>query len=380
MMDELRPRSIEDAAETLRALGERKTSLRFEGSGTKRSWGELGSEPEAQLHTTGMSGIVEHNAADLTAVVDAGTTLEELQSALGEADQMLALDPPDRNATVGGVVATGDSGPLRHRYGAARDLLLGMTVVLSDGAVARSGGKVIKNVAGYDLAKLFAGSYGTLGLIARISVRLHARPPATSTARGISADVEVVQRAAAAVTHAPLEAMAVDVAWDGGAGRALARFGGATSYRQAERAASLMTDAGADPELIEHDEIVWSEQRSRQRSDGGVVVRVSGLQTEIARVLRAAERIGGSVAGRAGGLMWVTVPEADAAEAVGRVEELRRDLAPLVCVVLDAPDEVRSKLDVWGATDDGAVDLMRRVKGRFDPLGICNPGIFVGGI
>ncbi|MGH2695151.1 MAG: FAD-linked oxidase C-terminal domain-containing protein, partial [Actinomycetota bacterium] len=121
-------------------------------------------------------------------------------------------------------------------------------------------------------------------------------------------------------------------------------------------------------------------QRSRQRNDGGTVVRVSGLQTEISRVLRAAERIGGSVAGRAGGLMWVTVPEADPAEAVGRVEELRRDLAPLVCVVLDAPDEVRAKLDVWGTDDDGAVDLMRRVKSRFDPHGICNPGIFVGGI
>ncbi|MGH2694500.1 MAG: FAD-binding oxidoreductase, partial [Actinomycetota bacterium] len=301
MKEELRPRSIEDAAEILRALGGRKESVRFVGNGTKRAWGELGSEPDSLLLTTGISGIVEHNSADLTAVVDAGTTFEELQSALGEADQMLALDPPDRNATVGGVVATGDSGPLRHRYGAARDLLLGMTVALSDGTVARSGGKVIKNVAGYDLAKLFAGSYGTLGLIARVSLRLHAKPPATSTAGGIATDAEAVRRAATAVTHAPLEAMAVDVAWEGGAGRALARFGGATSHRQAERAASLMAEAGTDPELIDDDETVWREQRSRQRNDGGTVVRVSGLQTEISRVLRAAERIGGSVAGRAGG-------------------------------------------------------------------------------
>jgi glycolate oxidase FAD binding subunit len=269
---------------------------------------------------------------------------------------------------------------MRHRYGAARDLLLGMTVVLSDGTVARSGGKVIKNVAGYDLAKLFSGSYGTLGLIGRVSVRLHPRPPSTSTARGIAADPDVLTRAASAVTHAPLEAMAVDVAWEDGAGRVLARFGGATSHRQAERAASLMTEAGANTELVDDDDTVWNEQRSRQRSGDGVVVRVSGLQTDIARVLRVAERIGGSVVGRAGGLMWMTVREADPAEAVGRVEELRRDLAPLACVVLDAPDEVRTKLDVWGAGDDGAVDLMRRVKSRFDPHGICNPGIFVGGI
>src|SRR5207245_4432817 len=98
---------------------------------------------------------------------------------------MLAIDPPDRGgATIGGILATADAGPLRHRYGAPRDLVLGMTVVLSDGAVARSGGKVIKNVAGYDLAKLFCGSFGTLGLIASVNLRLHPRPAATVTASG----------------------------------------------------------------------------------------------------------------------------------------------------------------------------------------------------
>jgi glycolate oxidase FAD binding subunit len=380
MTEELRPGSVEDAAEVLRALGERQASVRFVGGGTKLAWGGLGTDPDARLHTTGMSGIVEHNAADLTVVVDAGTPLAELQDALAESGQMLALDPPDRNSTVGGVVATGDSGPLRHRYGAPRDLLLGMTVVLSDGTIARSGGKVIKNVAGYDLAKLFAGSYGTLGLIARVALRLHARPPATATTGAIATDAEVVGRAAVAVTHAPLEATAVDVSWDRGVGRALARFGGGTARVQAERAVALMAEAGGDAEVVDDDDDLWNEQRTRQRASEGVVVRVSCVQTEIARVLAAAERMGASVVGRAGGLAWVTMRDADPSEAVGRVEELRRDLAPLACVVLDAPEEVRAKLDVWATNDDGAVDLMRRVKNRFDPAGICNPGIFVGGI
>jgi glycolate oxidase FAD binding subunit len=182
------------------------------------------------------------------------------------------------------------------------------------------------------------------------------------------------------VTHAPLEAIAVDVSWDDGVGRALARFGGRTARVQSERAVALMTEAGADGEIVDEDDDLWNEQRARQRATHGVIVRVSCLQTDIARVLAAGERIGGSVVGRAGGLAWVTVREVEPAEAVGRVEELRRDLTPLACVVLDAPEEVRAKLDVWATDDDGAVDLMRRVKNRFDPAGICNPGIFVGGI
>src|SRR5207244_6227468 len=117
--------------------------------------------------------------------------------AFAEAGQMLAIDPPDRGgATVGGVLATADSGPLRHRYGAPRDLVLGITVALADGSVASAGGKVIKNVAGYDLAKLFTGSYGTLGAILQVAVRLHPRPERAATARGLGDDPDAVAEAA----------------------------------------------------------------------------------------------------------------------------------------------------------------------------------------
>ena len=128
--------------------------------------------------------IVEHNASDLTAVVQAGVPLAAARSAFSEAGQMLAIDPAlDQAATVGGIMATNDSGPLRHRYGSMRDLVVGTTVALSDGTVSRSGGKVIKNVAGYDLGKLFCGSRGRLGVVARIALRLHPLPAASRKGR-----------------------------------------------------------------------------------------------------------------------------------------------------------------------------------------------------
>ena len=146
-----------------------------------------------------MAKILEHNEGDLTAVLQAGVPLAEAQALFGEAGQMFALDPPlgaGDATTIGGLVASADSGPLRHRYGGVRDLVLGITLALSDGTIAKAGSKVIKNVAGYDLGKLFTGSYGTLGLILDVTVRLHPKPVATATAFGASDDADVLAAAA----------------------------------------------------------------------------------------------------------------------------------------------------------------------------------------
>ena len=196
--------------------GGRGQSLRVRGGGTKFEWGTPAAEPDAIVSTAELDRIVEHNEGDLTAILEAGVPLARAQEEFERAGQMLALDPPlgeSDAATIGGVVATGDSGPLRHRYGAPRDLVLGMTVALSDGTVAKSGSKVIKNVAGYDLAKLFTGSFGTLGLIATVSVRLHSAPPVTATAHGASDDPDRLAAAAIALGRRPLESDCLDVAW-----------------------------------------------------------------------------------------------------------------------------------------------------------------------
>ncbi len=336
---------------------------------------------QLEVSTERLDEVVEHNEGDLTAVLQAGVPLAPAQEALAGANQMVALDPPlgegDR-ATIGGVVATGDSGPLRHRYGAPRDLILGITVALSDGTVARAGGKVIKNVAGYDLAKLFTGSFGTLGLIVEVVMRLHPRPRATLTAVGGSDEPDALGRAASTIARSAFGPECLDVAWGEGHGEVMARFAGAAPEAAAGGVVRLMEQAGLEARLAGDDDELWARQRERQRSAHGAVVRVSGLASALPRVLRSAQEVGASVVGRAGlGLSWMALAEGHASELVSSIEEVRRRLDPFPCVVLDAPAEVREKVEVWG---EDAVPLMRRIKARFDPPAVCNPGIFVGGI
>ena len=377
------PSSQAEAADVLRTATAQGLHVRPRGGGTKLGWGRPSAEPGVELSTGGLDRIVEHNEGDLTAVLEAGVPVAGAQEAFAGAGQMLALDPPlgpAAEATIGGLVASADSGPRRHRYGAVRDLVLGATVALSDGTVARSGGKVIKNVAGYDLAKLFSGSFGTLGLILQVAVRLHPRPETTATAALASDDLDLIARAASVLSHSRTEKECLDVAFSEGSGRVLARFAGATARDQAEAALDELSGAGLESGVTEDDEELWARQRAAQRSADGVVIRVSGLQSRLAGTLRAAEREGASLVGRvAPGLSWLRLPASDAEEAVAAIERLRGELAPSPCVVLDAPEEVRRAVDPWGP-GGSALELMRRVRARFDPAGTLNPGVFVGGI
>ena len=177
----------------------RRQRVRIAGDGTKLGWGNPIAPPDVELRTTSMARVVAHNEGDFTAIVEPGLPFATLQSELAAKGQMLAIDPPAGEATVGGVFATSDSGPLRHRYHAPRDLIIGVQLALADGSVARAGGTVIKNVAGYDLAKLFTGSFGTLGLMAEIAVRLHPLPQGTATAVGRSDDPAKLAAGAAAL-------------------------------------------------------------------------------------------------------------------------------------------------------------------------------------
>jgi glycolate oxidase FAD binding subunit len=360
--------------QALRDAGVAGQSVRFQGGGTKLSWG-LGPDPDVEISTAGLDRIVEHNVGDLTTVVEAGVPLAQAQATFADEGQMLSLDPPDDGATIGGIVAAGDSGPLRSRYGAPRDLVVGMTVALSDGTVAKSGGKVIKNVAGYDLAKLFSGSLGTLGAILELSLRLHPLPRDTATAAAGSRDPDELARAAHALSHCPLEHMGLDLRYGGGDGAVLMRFGGAEAKKQTEAALRVLEEAGIDGELVEDDRETWERQREGQRSRDGIVVRVSALQSDLQRVMRASAAVGARLVGRVPlGLCWLKIDERSPEEAAEAAERLRAELSPRSCVVLDAPPSLRGKIDSWGPRDPGTVELMRRVKERFDPAGVCNPG------
>ena len=366
------PATREELCSALAAAGEAGTPVRFRGGGTKLGWPPAPPGGAMELSTAGLTTIVEHNAGDLTAVLEAGVPLGEAQAVFAKEGQRLALDPPllgatgagergDGGATVGGVIATGDTGPLRGRYGGPRDLVVGMRVALSDGTLAKSGGKVIKNVAGYDIAKLFAGSLGTLGAIVEVSVRLHPIAPETATVVGEAHDPDELARGAGAIGQSPLEHHGIDVAWRGGSGRVLARFAGASPRPQAEAAERLLAAEGLATEIADEDEPFWEEQRAAQR--GPLVVKVSSLPTRLPALLRAADELGGSVAGRAAlGLSWVRFEQ----PSLEAVERLRRDF---IAVVQDRPADL--DVDPIGPIAPATRALMQRVKERFDPAGVC---------
>src|SRR4051794_17492725 len=257
----LRPETVQEASSLLRELGAAGRVVRPVGGGTK-PWGPQGDgEP---LETGALNRILEHNVGDFTAVLEAGVPFAEAQAAFAQHGQTIAWDPPDAGgATIGGIVATADSGPLRHRYGGVRDLVVGTSVVLSDGTIAKSGGKVIKNVAGYDLAKLFAGSFGTLGLIATVAVRLHPLPEKTATVAHAFDDPDALLAKVLELARLPLEADCFDVVWEDGSGRILTQFSGAA----ADEAAARVGD------VVEED---WDAVRALQRRPDGVVLKVSG--------------------------------------------------------------------------------------------------------
>ena len=354
------PATREELCSALAAAGEAGTPVRFCGGRTKQAWPLPAPEGTLELATSGLDSILEHNAGDLTAVLEAGVPLADAQALFAKEGQMLALDPPDGGATVGGVVASGDTGPLRGRYGGPRDLVLGMRVALSDGTLSKSGGKVIKNVAGYDIAKLFAGSFGTLGAIVELSVRLHPIAPSAATAVGHADDPDELARGMAAVSRSPLEHHGLDVRWSGGSGSVLIRFAGATPLPQADAAERLLHDEGLVTE-IEDDDRLWAEQRAGQR--GPLVVKVSVLPTRLPELLRAADELGAAVVGRATlGLWWLRFEEPRASH----VQRLRRDF---LARVEDRPPGLG--VDPAGPLEPATRELMQRVKDRFDPAGVC---------
>jgi glycolate oxidase FAD binding subunit len=365
----------------MREFGSAGRAVAIHGAGTKRDW--LAAETEVTLETTGLHRVLEHNEGDFTAVLQAGVPFAQAQAQFATAGQMLALDPPlssdggEPRATIGGVVATADSGPLRHRYGGVRDLVLGVTIVLSDGTVAKAGGRVIKNVAGYDLGKLFAGSYGTLGLIAAVAVRLHPLAEQTATVHARSADARALARAAGRLTALPLEADSLDLSWSGAGGALLVRFAGATAAQRASETQTRIGELGVtDADVTEDDGALWAAQRASQREPHGVVIKVAGVTADTAEILDAAQAIGARVVVRpALGLAWVAL--ADGEDIEQRVGQLRSALPALRLTALDGAAAVAQR---WPAPAPGALEVMERIKARFDPAHICAPGAFVGGL
>jgi glycolate oxidase FAD binding subunit len=268
------------------------------------------------LTADGLDRILEHDPGDLTCTVEAGVRLSELRAALSASGQRLSLDPPG-DPTIGALLARNVSGPLRHRFGAPRDLVLGATLVLGDGTIASSGGKVVKNVAGYDLARLVCGSEGRLAFITRVSFRLHPLPKAERTLAVATEDAAPVT---ARLLASQLQPSAVDVLHPG---RVAVLFEGSERAVLAQLAAAQELVGGA-----EADASVWQESRDRQGAARGRVRFAPGeLVTALAALDEAIIRPAAGVAYTAAESPSDTVSQGDRADARRRlVERIARGL------------------------------------------------------
>ncbi|HEY3505141.1 MAG TPA: FAD-binding oxidoreductase [Actinocatenispora sp.] len=391
------PTSTGEVGRVLEVAAEHELHVVVRGSGTKLHWGAPPSAAEVLLDMSRVRGVVEHAAGDLVAVIRAGTPLRDVQERLASAGQRLPLDEMLPGATIGGAVATGTAGPLRLRYGTPRDQVIGVTVVRADGVTAHSGGKVVKNVAGYDLGRLFAGSYGTLGVLTEVAVKLSPMPAARAfVTRPVRTPAEV-RDLTTRIKEARLDPTGMEVECP--VPENYRR--GTTVLRSAPHPDSLvlLLEGPADGVAARADRAVdvlgegthvdtepppWWGRYPFGPEDVAVQVTtpVGQLFGPVYSLRDAAREIPVRIFCSPGsGVLHAGIPGGTDPDRVTRIVEAVRTVAISHgghCQVLAAPPAVRAELDLWGPVD--ALGLMRAVKHEFDPAGRLAPGRFVGGI
>jgi glycolate oxidase FAD binding subunit len=384
----IEPGTERELAEVLRLSSEAGLAVIPRGSGTKLAWGNPPTRADIILSTARLTEIIEHAWADLTVTVEAGCTIQRLQETLAEHGQRLALDPlwPEK-ATIGGVLSTNDSGALRLRFGALRDLIIGATIALPDGTLASSGGKVVKNVAGYDLPKLVTGALGTLGVITRAVFRLHPLPRNSRSFSVSTASTEETQRFVQAVQNSKLAHTFLQSHFSNAAPPASDILFEGTEAGLTAQEAQLRSLAGSGG-VSEASTSTWNAREKLWNfSEPGTtaVAKISILLGDLARTVggveRAAQlhRLGWRALLYATGLGWVRL-EGKPADLRGALQLLRVELETHggSLVALHRPEKM-PEFDTWGNAGD-ALAVMKAVKKQLDPKGTLNPGRFVGGI
>jgi len=417
------PASTEEASALLRAASGLGLTVVPRGTGRRQHWGNPPASCDLIVDTRHLDKVIEHATGDLIVTVQAGVQLRDLVEVLGAAGQQLAIGPRAvmEGGTIGGLLATNAADARRYRYGAPRDLLIGITIVRADGTVARAGGKVVKNVAGYDLGKLFAGSYGTLGLITEATFRLHPQPEVSSLVILRPEDADSAAAAVQAAASSPLAPSSIDLRWPSAAAPIHVSVGldgdrGSVKVRserlrellgpdllpgpEADGVRELLDPGSGEPAEMDADMRQAFDQfladRKNPDMDSGTLVRIAFWTGQLARVLNlirtaaVANELDPAIEGSAGaGVLSVTVGADVAAGSVARfVTELRAGLAGLSAgsvvpstasaVVVYAPRNVRDAVDSWGPVP--SLRLMQAVKDQFDPERRMAPGRFAGGI
>jgi len=389
----IEPGTAEEVAGALKIATGAGLKVIPRGGATKMGWGNSPRGGELILSTRRLNRVVEHAWGDMTATVEAGCTFQHLQETLAAHGQRLALDPlwPE-HATIGGILATNDSGPLRVRFGSLRDLIIGITLALPDGTLAKSGGKVVKNVAGYDLPKLATGSLGTLGIITQAIFRLHPVPresrtlsfatsdDATSHGEGMNALVLAIQDCNMVPTGVQVRA------GRGSAPEVDLRFEGTAAGCEAQIEQTMRLESGA--RRIESPADVWNAHAELFRgSEDCVVCKFSVLPADLGVFLESISTVTEPLhlpwrlVAQAVGAGYLRFERRDSGAVISVLHDLRKKLETRggSLVILRCPHEIKSTMDVWGSAGD-ALALMRSIKAQFDPTGVLNPGRFVGGI
>ena len=413
------PATVEEISGVMRLASSERLSVVPWGSGTKISFGGIPERVDLLVGLARFNRVIEHEPADLTATIQGGALLREVQAYLGQRRQFLPLDPPlAARATIGGILATNASGPRRLLYGAARDLLIGLRVVHADGTATKGGAKVVKNVSGYDMPKLYIGSLGTLGIIVEATFKIYPLPAVERTWVASFPDGESASSAVAEMLAAPIVPSSLEFL-SSPAAQSVARLAG-LSLPQGHVA--LASSVGSVAEavdaqlgqikkiserngagggfLLEGDaqERFWTAISDFAPGDRngrvGVVLKASVVISKVLEAVRRGEEIARSV-----GMESAAISEAGSGiirfhwregtgspgvtmEALARgIDAFRQSIVSGEgsLVVLEAPSMVKTRVDVWGPVGN-ALGLIRELKRQFDPHKILNPGRFVGGI
>jgi len=386
------PNSVEALSETVRQCAADRLPFAPIGSGSKFSWGNgLALDALMLVSTAKLDQVIDHAVGDLTVTVQAGMRFSELQTQLKKAGQFIAIDPSyEDRATVGGIVATGDSGALRHRYNSVRDMVLGVELVRSDGERVKAGGRVVKNVAGYDLMKLLTGSYGTLGIMTQVTLRLYPLQESSKTVF-LSGEASAVARVMQALLNSGLTPTAIDLlsatvcgpldlsAAMGLSMGLLVRFQGLAESvtEQVKRLMALGQSQELTTAVPLAEDQLWQclgQVLTREASADRVLCKWAVRSAETVATLSYLQENFPDASARfhvGGGLGQVQFPSVTAAELLGvrSFVEARGGFL----TVLEAPDELKASLDVWGYQGNG-LGWMRSIKQRFDPQGLLSPG------
>lgn len=392
------PETVDQLSQVMAAANESHWRVLPMGRGSKLSWGGLAKGIDLVVSTAKLNRVVEHAVGDFTVTVEAGLKVAELQQLLAAEGQFLAVDPAFlQSATVGGVVATADTGSLRQRYGGLRDMLIGVQFVRYDGELARAGGRVVKNVAGYDLMKLMTGAHGSLGILSELTFRLYPMA-ATSRTLVLTGGEMAIEKAIAEVRYSGLTPVAMDLTLAGLTQQLLktqntpntpsmsliARFQGIPDgvEEQTERLKKIATTHALSLQQLdaEQDKTFWHEIDALIKP-GSVLCKVGMRPSALPALLAQLEpgscevKVHGS-----SGLGWIQWPTdaENVKQAIEKVRSHTQDNGGFLSI-LQAPAELKQSMDVWGYTGN-ALKIMSNIKEKFDPHRILSPGRFVGGL